>query len=197
MGMTRLMFGVMYRVGFVPWDGHKLSVLLTGVVEGAGALPPGKALDVGCGTGDTSIYLSQHGWNVTAIDFVRLAIDRARAKTAAAGVNVRYVRGDVTQLSSLGAGSGFQLAVDNGCLHGLSDAQRDAYVRELSAAVAPGGRLILSAFTQRKRRGPSGMDQSEIERRFAAGWTLLSRVIETEASVDPADPIHVYDLQRR
>jgi 2-polyprenyl-3-methyl-5-hydroxy-6-metoxy-1,4-benzoquinol methylase len=73
---------------------------LTAVVEGAAALPKGKALDVGCGTGDTSIYLAKHGWNVTAIDFVQLAIDKARAKTAAAGVNVRYVRGDVTQLGS-------------------------------------------------------------------------------------------------
>jgi SAM-dependent methyltransferase len=197
MGMTRLMFGVMYRVGFTPWDGHKLARLLTKLVEGADALPCGSALDVGCGTGDSSIYLAKHGWNVTAVDFVKLAIERARAKTAAAGVTVRYIRGDVTQLGSLGVGSGFQLAVDNGCLHGLDDPQRDAYVRELTAAVAPSGRLILSAFGERKRRGPRGMDQPEIEHRFAGGWTLVGSVVEAEFSRDPADPIHVYDLRRR
>jgi 2-polyprenyl-3-methyl-5-hydroxy-6-metoxy-1,4-benzoquinol methylase len=36
-------------------------------------LPAGKALDLGCGTGDSSIYLAQHGWTVTGVDYVPTA----------------------------------------------------------------------------------------------------------------------------
>jgi SAM-dependent methyltransferase len=191
------MFGLMYRLGFTPWEGHQLPAELTQLVEGNAALPKGKALDVGCGTGDTSIYLARHGWDVTAVDFVSLALERARAKSEVAGVRVRYVRADVTQLGTFGVGTGFQLAVDNGCMHGLSDADRDAYVRELSAAVVPGGRLVLAAFAERKRRGPRGFDRPEVERRFTPGWELLSGRADPAMSVDPKDPIHLYDLRRR
>ena len=79
-GLDRLMFGLMYRVGFIPWDGHQVSARLREVVEGEHHLPPGTALDLGCGTGDTSIYLAQRGWDVTAVDFVEHALEKARAK---------------------------------------------------------------------------------------------------------------------
>jgi len=197
MRLDRLAFGVMYRVGFTPWDGHKLPARLAELVEGNTALPKGKALDVGCGTGETSVYLARHGWAVTAVDFVKLAIERARGKTEAAGVSVRFVCADVTQLGSYDVGTGFQLAVDNGCMHGLSDAQREAYVRELSAAVASGGRLVLAGFAEGKRRGPRGFDRPEVERRFTPGWELLASGVDPAVSNDPKDPIYLYDLRRR
>ena len=41
MGIDRLIFGLMYRLGFTPWDGHRLSARLAELVEGADALPKG------------------------------------------------------------------------------------------------------------------------------------------------------------
>ena len=81
--LQRLWFGVMYRIGFTPWEGHALPARLRSLVERPAALPPGRAVDLGCGTGDASIYLSQHGWDVTAIDFVEAALKKARGKGAA------------------------------------------------------------------------------------------------------------------
>src|ERR1700760_4829886 len=75
------LFKSLYRFGFVPWDGHPLRKSPTDRVEGDGPNPPltaGKALDVGCGTGDNSIYLAKHGWQVTGLDYVPEAVDRAR-----------------------------------------------------------------------------------------------------------------------
>ena len=197
MRLDRLVFGAMYRIGFTPWEGHALPAKLTELVEGRGALPAGRALDIGCGTGDTAIYLARHGWDVSAIDFVKRALDRARAKTEAAGVSVRYVHGDATQLGSYGLGPEFGLVTDNGCLHGLSNEGRDAYVRGLTPLVPPGGRLILAGFKEGKRRGPRGVDRPEIERRFASGWELVSSGVDVAVSNDPKDPIVVYDLRRR
>ena len=77
-----MLFRAMYRVGFTPWDGHPLAKSLHDLVEGNGspALPAATALDIGCGTGDASIYLAQHGWQVTGVDFVPRALAKARAK---------------------------------------------------------------------------------------------------------------------
>jgi SAM-dependent methyltransferase len=171
------MFRAFYRIGFTPWDGHPIAASLRTLVEGTGdspALAAAAALDVGCGTGDTSIYLAQHGWQVTGVDFVPRAVNKARAKAAAAGVSVDFRRGDATRLTEEGVGSGFGLIVDQGCLHGMSDDDRDRYVREVTAAAAPDARLLLVEFTPDGSHVVPGVDQAEIERRFAGDWTLLS-----------------------
>jgi SAM-dependent methyltransferase len=171
-----MLFRAMYRVGFTPWDGHPLAKSLHDLVEGNGwpALPPATALDIGCGTGDASIYLAQHGWQVTGVDFVPRALAKARAKAQARQASVNFVEADVTRLSSAGVGTGFALIVDNGCLHNLIDNDRDAYVREVTAAAAPDARLLIGALDPGEQFGVQGITQPEIERRFTPAWTLLS-----------------------
>jgi SAM-dependent methyltransferase len=178
MASRHTLFRVFYRLGFTPWDGHPQSATLRGLVEGPDALPPRSALDVGCGTGDASIYLAQQGWQVTGIDFVPKALDKARAKARAANVAVNFVQADVTHLSQAGIGSGFELIVDNGCFHGMSAHDRDLYVNQIAAVAAPGARLVMVAFEPSGRFGPTGVEQSEIERRFTPTWTLLSATDE-------------------
>src|SRR3984885_11641577 len=127
MSSKHTLFRIFYRLGFTPWDGPPLAQSLRTLIEGNAALPAGRALEVGCGTGDCSIYLAQHGWRVTAVDFVRKPLDKARAKADAAGVSVNFVAADVTHLTEAGIDTGFGLIVDNGCLHNMSDDDRDAY----------------------------------------------------------------------
>jgi SAM-dependent methyltransferase len=178
MASRHLLFRVFYGLGFTPWDGHPLPTALREVVEATDAPPPGSALDVGCGTGDASIYLAQHGWLVTGIDFTPKALDKARAKARDVGVTVNFVYGDVTHLKQAGINPEFQVIVDNGCFHGMSDGDRDLYVQEISAAAAPGARLLMIAFKPGGPVGPAGADQAEIERRFTPAWTLLSAADE-------------------
>src|SRR5262245_39205641 len=143
MNFERLKFGIMYRIGFVPWDGHKLPARFVELVEGKDALPKGKAIDLGCGTGDSSIHLAKHGWEVVGVDFVERALKTARAKSEVARANVRWLRADVTRLREAGVGSGFDLVVDSGLLHLLSDEARDAYVVETNAVTKAGTVLML------------------------------------------------------
>jgi SAM-dependent methyltransferase len=178
MPSRHLLFRVFYGVGFTPWDGHPLSTTLREVVEGTDTPAPGSALDVGCGTGDASIYLAQHGWQVTGVDFTPKALDKARAKARAANATVHFVHADVTHLSQAGISGPFELIVDNGCLHGMSDHDRDLYVQEITAAAAPGARLSIVAFKPGGGVGPVGIDQAEIERRFTSAWALLSAADE-------------------
>jgi SAM-dependent methyltransferase len=195
-----LLFRVFYRIGFTPWDGHPIATSLKSLVEGSEgspALAPGAALDVGCGTGDTSIYLAQHGWRVTGVDFVPQAVDKARAKAAAASGAVDIRQGDATRLTAEGVGSGFGLIVDQGCLHGMSDSDRAKYVREVTAVAAPDARLLLVEFTPGGTIGVPGVDQAEIEQRFAAGWTLLSAGDEPNAANRFRNALRHYVLARK
>jgi len=180
MSSKHTLFRIFYRLGFTPWDGHPLAQSLRKLVEGNGALSAGKALELGCGTGECSIYLAEHGWQVTAVDYVTQALDKARVKADAAGAVVDFARADVTRLSSAGLGDDFGLIVDNGCLHNMSDADRDAYVREVGAVAAPDARLLIVAFAPGGRFGVRGVDPAEMERRFNQGWTMLSAGAEQE-----------------
>lgn len=58
------------------------------VLEAAGALQPGQALDAGCGSGAEALWLAMRGWQVTAVDFSATALASARARAAALGADV-------------------------------------------------------------------------------------------------------------
>lgn len=195
LGSKHTLFRLFYRLGFTPWDGHPLAQSLRNLVEGneLPALPVGNALELGCGTGDTSIYLAKHGWQVTAVDFVPTALEKARAKAGSEKVN--FVQADVRQLRQTGLSGPFQLIVDNGCLHNMNDDDRDSYVREVSAVAAPGARLLIVAFIPGGRFGVRGIDRAEMERRFASGWTLLSTGEEQELDAEKT-PTRYYLFQR-
>lgn len=196
MPSRQLLFKTFYRLGFVPWDGHPLATSLKELVEGDRALAPRTALDLGCGTGDNSIYLAKHGWQVTGVDFVAKAVEKARAKASANRVDVNFARADVTRLSSEGVGSNFGLIVDNGCLHGISPEDRDAYVREVTAVVAPDGRLLLVEFVTGGSYGVPGIDPDEVKKRFAADWTLLSSGDEPALDHNGKNPARYYMFSR-
>lgn len=192
-------FRFFYRVGFTPWEGHPIGQSLRDLVEGTQdtpALTTGHALDVGCGTGDCAIYLAQQGWRVTAVDYIAKPLERAQAKAGKVGVSVNFIRADVTQLSQSGIGTGFDLIVDNGCIHNMSGGDREAYVREVGAVAAPGARLFIAAFPPGGRFGVPGIDHAEIQRRFTPRWTLLSTGDEQQLD-DRKTPAYYYLLQYR
>jgi len=196
MSTRQLLFKTFYRLGFIPWDGHPLAKSLRDLIEGDGTLPAGTALDLGCGTGDNSIYLAKHGWQVTGVDYVAKAVDKARAKAAANNAVVNFAQADVTRLSSEGVGTNFGLIVDNGCLHGMSAEDRDAYVREVTAVAAPDARLLLVEFITGGSYGVPGIDPDEVKRRFAADWTLLSSGDEPEMDHNGKNPARHYLFRR-
>jgi SAM-dependent methyltransferase len=196
MSSRQLLFKTFYRLGFVPWDGHPLPSSLQNLVEGENALATGTALDIGCGTGDNSIYLANHGWQVTGVDFVAKAVDKARAKASANKLDINFAQADATRLSSEGVGTNFDLIVDNGCLHGMSPQDRDSYVREVTAVAAPGARLLLVEFLPDASFGVPGIDPAEVERRFSSDWTPLSSGSEPAMDHNGKDPGRFYLFAR-
>lgn len=134
---------------------------LVQLIEGPRALPTGRALDLGCGTGTNVKYLLDHGWDVTGIDYVARAIRAAKGKVPAA----RLVLGDVTRLAEFGVAGPFDFMLDLGCFHSISDDRREAYVSQVSRVARPGATLLMFAFGE-KGRGTPVATEEEIRNRF-------------------------------
>jgi cyclopropane fatty-acyl-phospholipid synthase-like methyltransferase len=170
-------FRAAYLLGFKPWDSGVPAPELVAVVAGEHRLPPGKALDLGCGTGTNSIYLAQSGWDVTGVDFVPRAIRAAQRKAATAAVSPRFIVGDVTRLTTLNLGSRFDLLLDLGCFHSIPDSGRAAYVSGATEVARAETTMLLFCFvrgTSPPRFGPRGVARGEVAERFAAGWDVIT-----------------------
>jgi cyclopropane fatty-acyl-phospholipid synthase-like methyltransferase len=167
-----LFFRAAYLLGFKPWDSGVSPPELVSFVE---SRQPGKALDLGCGTGTNTVYLATKGWDATGVDFVPRAVKRAKSKAAQAGVSPRLVVGDVTRLTELGIGDGYDLLLDVGCFHSIPEPGRDGYVRGATAVAAGGATMLLFCFIRRNGRGrfgPPGIARGEVQERFASGWDI-------------------------
>jgi len=172
-------YGLAYRVGFHPWEDaadqpgfvDELSRLLA--EEEAGRQPPrGRALDVGTGSAVWAVWLARRGWQVSGVDVVAKALQRARERTAQAGVEVQLLHSDVADLAAAGLAAGYRLILDTGTFHGLGDEQRTAMGREIDAIAGDEATVLMLAWAPR-RRGPlpRGASKQEIERAFP-GWTV-------------------------
>jgi len=169
-----------YLIGFKPWDSGVPAPELTLVVEGPEPLPPGRALDLGCGAGTNVVYLAQHGWEATGVDLVARALRRARERAAAAKVSPRFIRGDVTRLDELGVGGGHSLFLDLGCFHTIPAERRDAYVAGVTAAAAGEATMLMFGFVPGATRpGPRGVTADELRQRFR-GWDLVEATRGTD-----------------
>ena len=72
------------------------------LVDQVGRLAPGRALDIGCGTGGNSMWLAELGWQVTAVDYSVVAIKKGKRLAAERGVNVEFVVADASQYQPQG-----------------------------------------------------------------------------------------------
>jgi len=135
----------------------------------------GRVLDVGCGTGETAIYLARRGHPVWGIDFAPNAIRKAKQKANERGVNVRFQEASALSLGDLGAT--FDTAIDSGLFHVFLDAHRPVYAENVRKVLVPGGRLYLLSFCEEEPTdwgGPRRVTQSEIREAFHDGWNVRS-----------------------
>jgi SAM-dependent methyltransferase len=110
-----------YEESELPWDSGVVDVHLAGVLARHG-IEPGKALEIGCGTGTNTIWLAKHGFKMTSLDIAQNAIVKAGAKIAAAGVRCRVLVGDFLAVEVLGAP--YRFVYDRGVFHVFETGRR-------------------------------------------------------------------------
>ena len=124
------------------WEEHELhghddaNRVLAAEVEGSA---PGRALDLACGAGRNAVWLGERGWEVTGVDFSDVALAQARERARARGVEVDWVHADLRSYEPSPAAYDLVLVL---YLH-LRDAERRLVLGRASAALAPGGTLLV------------------------------------------------------
>ena len=119
-------------------------------------LKPGRALELGCGSGGNAVWLAVRGWKVTAVDFSAVAIEKAKQRADDRQVEVEFIVSDAAAYRP----------------HGLYDLittfyiqlwpeQRAQMLSNAVEALAPGGILLFVSHDQSSP--PPGWSQEGLE----------------------------------
>ncbi|MFH8408569.1 class I SAM-dependent methyltransferase [Streptomyces sp. NPDC018019] len=187
----------MYRSRDQVFSGAPNPVLVSEVT----GLPPGQALDVGCGEGADALWLARRGWQVTAVDISQVALRRAAAAATDLAGRVAWARTDLTAAPppadafDLVSVQYFPLRYEPGhtALRGLLD------------AVAPGGTLLfvthdLAALAPDPENGFDPADYyrpDDIARLLGADWNILINETRPRTTPAPAGTHHTHDVVLR
>jgi len=167
--MDHQLFEQMYQ-GQAPWDTGRPQPAIIKLAK-AGQIR-GSVLDVGCGTGENLLYLAARGHEAWGIDFVPVAIERAKAKAAQRGTNAHFIVGNALELKKLGRR--FETVIDCGLFHTFTDEERPVFVMGLGDVLGHGGLLYILCFSDEEpgTDGPRRISQQEIRDSFDDGWTV-------------------------
>lgn len=176
------------------WSGHVNGSLTSEVAS----LVPGRALDVGCGEGADALWLAERGWQVTAIDVARVAIDRARAEAANRSTDgITWIAGDLLA-DDVPVTGPFDLvslqypAFPLGRRHELS--------RVLRALVAAGGTLLVVGHAPPEDPNDAPFDHTQWTQPddlvcdLTAGWTIERHETVARPGSHHHGSVHSHDV---
>jgi cyclopropane fatty-acyl-phospholipid synthase-like methyltransferase len=170
--LRRLFFNLWY-FRRPPWDS---GITPPELLEFLQSHPPGRVLDMGCGTGTNLVTLAKEGWQVMGVDFAWRAVTKARQRLKQAGCMGEVLTGDVTKVKIEGV---FDLVLDIGCYHGLPVQTRLEYQRRLLPWLVEGGNLLMYAH-QVDQPDSLGITEAEIN-----GLGKLLKLVKRVDSQDP------------
>jgi SAM-dependent methyltransferase len=162
----RLRYELSYLLGRSRWD---TGIVPPEVVAFVAANPPGRALDIGCGSGTNVLYLARAGWQVDGVNFSRLAVLKARARLHRERVSASIWLDDATRLEK--ARGEYTLVLDIGCFHNLDAEAKTAYIAALQPHLAPRFTFMLYGHCAgqpgRRASGLTGLDIATLAAHFS------------------------------
>ena len=164
-----------YKTGDTPWDIGKpdFNLIETLVKK---SIKSCKALDIGCGTGDNSIWLAQKQFQVTGTDISEIAIEKAKEKALNSDVKCTFFVVDFFKNRIEGAPFGF--VFDRGCFHTFdSNKERKRFAKNVSSNLEKDGlwlSLIGSADERGQGPGPPQRTANDIVAAVESYFEILS-----------------------
>ncbi|MFI5612234.1 class I SAM-dependent methyltransferase [Amycolatopsis sp. NPDC051903] len=155
----------------IPWDVGSPQPAVVALAD-AGEFS-GEVLDIGCGLGDNAAFLASRGLPVTGLDGAPSALEQARARAAAKGVDVTFAVADATKLE--GWEGRFDTVLDSALYHCLTEPQRHEYLAALTRATRPGARLHLFCFSEAVPEsfpGPFRISEANLRETVGKDWTI-------------------------
>lgn len=179
--VARRAYDLMYSFR-APWEmgpREELVRLVSGGRLTPQTLPPGRAIDLGCGSGANAVFLAAQGFDVTGVDFSPVAIRKARRAAALhPELPLRFVRSDLTAASMPGIEGIYDLLVDYGTLDDLRRGDRPAMAATVRRLSRPGSVFLLWCFYDEvpwwRRAGARfpGLAPDEPEQLFGDAFTV-------------------------
>ena len=196
--MTGLPWDASYHHGPAPWDiGHPQPAIVR--VASAGGFA-GPVLDVGCGTGENTLYLASLGLPVLGVDVAETALAIARGKARERGLDAEFATADAFHLDRLDRR--FQTVLDCGLFHTFDADERPGYVASLASVTEPGGTLYVLCFSDEGPDiGPHPVSQQELRAAFnsSTGWDIVSLIpdrVHTRFHGDNGAPAWLATIRR-
>jgi SAM-dependent methyltransferase len=125
-----------YLRGELPWDTDAPDLHLVDFVR-AGTIVPGRALEIGSGTGTNALWLAAQGFDVLGIDVSERAVEMAAAKTGPDTPRVTFAMHDVLEDTLAGP---FDFVFDRGCFHVFDEPeQRARFAQRVADLLRPEG----------------------------------------------------------
>ena len=164
-----------YQDNDTPWEINRPDHNLVEIVE-SNKIPTGRAIDIGCGTGDNAIWFARKGFIALGCDSSPLAIDRARKK---AGIIDNISFQSLEFLDDVIPGSPLDLAFDRGCFHTIPEGDlRCRFVEKIWHILKDKG-LWLSLIgnadeKERQTEGPPRLTAAQIAAAVEPHFEILS-----------------------
>jgi SAM-dependent methyltransferase len=162
---------------------------------------PGRALDLAAGEGRNALWLASRGWEVEAVEFSPVALEKGRELAERAQLAVRWTLADLLEEPAIDPADLVLIAYLQ-----LDEASFQRVLRHAAGAVRPGGELFLIGHARRNLTdgagGPQDPDRLWTEELVRTGLAdtglVLDRVEEVTRSVETdGGPRHAIDLLAR
>lgn len=188
-----------YRAGdhLEHWEAPAVPGELAALVA-VGLVGPGAiALDTGCGSGQEAVFLAEAGLSVIGVDSSRPALELARERAAAAGVELDLRHGSAFDLPVDSAS--VDLVLDRGCLHGIDRDDRPDYAAEVARVLRTGGLFLLrGARRDDEDQGVLAVDAAEVDALFPAPAFTRGPVVPIDLPARAGNlPAHLVLLTRK
>ncbi|MBI9014959.1 MAG: methyltransferase domain-containing protein [Clostridiales bacterium] len=148
-------------------------------VQSVKHITKGEALDLGCGEGQDSIFLKQSGFNVTAIDTSKVALDNLLELAKDYNVELDVVHSDIKTFKF---DKQYDFVLAEGSIHFLKNDQIKPFIRTLQDNTNVNGVHSLEFFNHKTSKnqvnsmakwGISTID-TEVLVEYYKGWEILS-----------------------
>lgn len=184
MRRPRLIYDFIYRRG-APWDGgpRRELVELVGSDVVTPESPGPRAIDLGCGTGASVVFLAQHGFDAMGIDLSPVAIRHARESASISGVKPRFEVADLMDPAADVIGP-FDVLLDGGMVDDFPRSLRPAVASRIAGLARPGSVFITWCFyaydhqlpifslSGPSRRGAPGFEPEEFHALYGRDWEI-------------------------
>jgi 2-polyprenyl-3-methyl-5-hydroxy-6-metoxy-1,4-benzoquinol methylase len=160
-----------YKNKAVPWDVGQAEDALVKLIN-SDFIKPCKVLEIGCGTGNDAIFMAKKGFDVTAIDISKTAIEEAKKRAEKAGVHCNFLAEDIAELKSVS--DKFDFLYDRACFHFIPEEKRDKYIQAAKKLLVKDGCFVLIVSSEKDPvKGPYQFSKDDIKQLFGKDFDIL------------------------